>query len=59
MPPAQCDMHAPPGAGAELAMGCQGRHGLPDGSPLIIDSIKPVRNMKVAGNYAGPEWFPL
>ncbi|KAJ2332886.1 hypothetical protein GGI00_002589, partial [Coemansia sp. RSA 2681] len=47
------------GAGAELAMDCQGRHGLPDGSPLIIDAIKPVRNMKVADNYADLEWFPL
>ncbi|KAJ2098668.1 hypothetical protein GGI16_004213 [Coemansia sp. S142-1] len=45
--------------GVELTMDSQGRHGLPDGSPLIIDSIKPVRNMKVSDKYADLEWFPL
>ncbi|KAJ2881822.1 hypothetical protein H4R27_003836 [Coemansia aciculifera] len=50
---------APMGVGVELTMDSQGRHGLPDGSPLIIDSIKPVRNMKVSDKYADLEWFPL
>ncbi|KAJ2056539.1 hypothetical protein GGI17_006145 [Coemansia sp. S146] len=50
---------APMGVGVELTMDSQGRHRLPDGSPLIIDSIKPVRNMKVSDKYADLEWFPL
>ncbi|KAJ2028027.1 hypothetical protein IWW57_002349 [Coemansia sp. S610] len=45
--------------GVELTMDSQGRHGLPDGSPLIIDSIKPERTMKVSDKYADLEWFPL
>ncbi|KAJ2486744.1 hypothetical protein IWW37_005508 [Coemansia sp. RSA 2050] len=45
--------------GVELTMDSQGRHGLPDGSPLIIDGIKPVQNMKVSDKYADLEWFPL
>ncbi|KAJ2827957.1 hypothetical protein GGI24_002525 [Coemansia furcata] len=47
------------GVGVELTMDSQGRHGLPDGSPLIIESIKPVRYMKVSDKYADLEWFPL
>lgn len=49
----------PMNIGAELTMDSQGRHGMPDGSPLIIDSIMPIRNVKMADNYADLEWFPL
>ncbi|KAJ1960939.1 hypothetical protein GGI12_003526 [Dipsacomyces acuminosporus] len=45
--------------GTELTMDSQGRHGLPDGSPLVLDSILPVRNVKAADNYKDLEWFPL
>ncbi|KAI9500769.1 hypothetical protein GGI25_006252 [Coemansia spiralis] len=45
--------------GAELNMDSQGRMGMPDGSPFVIDSILPLRNAKVADSYTDLEWFPL
>ncbi|KAJ2558553.1 hypothetical protein EV175_000729 [Coemansia sp. RSA 1933] len=45
--------------GTEITMDSQGRMGMPDGSPLIIDSILPLRNVKAADNYTDLEWFPL
>ncbi|KAJ1800130.1 hypothetical protein LPJ59_001318 [Coemansia sp. RSA 2399] len=46
-------------AGTEITMDSHGRMGMPDGSPLIIDSILPLRNVKAADNYTDLEWFPL
>ncbi|KAJ1765907.1 hypothetical protein IW140_006337 [Coemansia sp. RSA 1813] len=45
--------------GTEITMDSHGRMGMPDGSPLIIDSILPLRNVKAADNYTDLEWFPL
>ncbi|KAJ2520657.1 hypothetical protein H4217_001901 [Coemansia sp. RSA 1939] len=45
--------------GAEITMDSHGRMGMPDGSPLVIDSILSLRNVKAADNYTDLEWFPL
>ncbi|KAJ2777182.1 hypothetical protein H4R18_005286 [Coemansia javaensis] len=47
------------GVGAELTMDSQGRMGMPDGSPAVLDLIMPLRNSKVANYYVDLEWFPL
>ncbi|KAJ2718831.1 hypothetical protein GGI07_005562 [Coemansia sp. Benny D115] len=45
--------------GTELTMDSQGRLAMSDGSPLISESILPLRNVKAADNYTDLEWFPL
>ncbi|KAJ2763540.1 hypothetical protein IWQ57_005544 [Coemansia nantahalensis] len=45
--------------GTELTMDSQGRAGMPDGSPAVLDAIMPLRNSKVSEFYADLEWFPL
>ncbi|KAJ1719802.1 hypothetical protein LPJ53_005496 [Coemansia erecta] len=49
----------PLSVGSELTMDSQGRLGMPDGSPFVIDSIMPVKNVKASDNYTDLEWFPL
>ncbi|KAJ2796392.1 hypothetical protein H4R20_005544 [Coemansia guatemalensis] len=45
--------------GTELTMDSQGHKGMPDGSPLIMNCIMPLRNAKASDNYTDLEWFPL
>ncbi|KAJ2710488.1 hypothetical protein H4R19_003724 [Coemansia spiralis] len=45
--------------GTELTMDSQGRGGMPDGSPAVLDLIMPLRNSKVSEFYPDLEWFPL
>ncbi|KAJ2609061.1 hypothetical protein H4S08_004205 [Coemansia sp. RSA 1365] len=45
--------------GTELTMDSQGYKGMPDGSPLIMNCIMPLRNAKASDNYTDLEWFPL
>ncbi|KAJ2077218.1 hypothetical protein H4R24_005260 [Coemansia sp. RSA 988] len=45
--------------GTELTMDSQGHKGMPDGSPLVMNYIMPLRNAKASDNYTDLEWFPL
>ncbi|KAJ2156553.1 hypothetical protein GGF46_005110 [Coemansia sp. RSA 552] len=45
--------------GTELTMDTQGRKAMPDGSPVIIDCLMPLRNAKISDYYADLEWFPF